>query len=327
VALTRALGDDPRPDLSPIESAATIFRSAPGANYVGAMGESTLVIEPLDACFGAAVHDIELRATDDRTWAAVHEAWLEFGLLVFQNQFLTKAEQDAVALRFGDLEFRAAPIANIDADGRIHSDPDDDLVKSLRGNEGWHHDSTYMPIQAKGAVFTAEIVPPSGSSTGFADMRAAFDALDAETQASLTELRAHHSLHYSQGRAGYLPTPRDDGSYGLYGYHDGPSPLRPLVKIHPDTGRPNLCIGRHAHDIVGMDRATSEQLLDSLADAACQAPRVHFHQWSAGDVVLWDNRRLMHRAVPFDMSEPRRMWHTRIAGDPATERALNYPDD
>ena len=134
-------------------------------------------------------------------------------------------------------------------------------MKSLRGNEGWHHDSTYMPVQAKGAVFSAEIVPSAGAATGWADMRAAYEALDDETRDRVAGLCAHHSLYYSQGRAGYLPSKQNDkGGYDQYGYHDLDTPLRPLVKVHPDTGRPNLLIGRHAHDIVGMDPDESEAL-------------------------------------------------------------------
>ena len=288
------------------------------------MGE--LDLEPLpNATFGATVRNVELRRLDDATWERIHAAWVEHALLIFPGQFLTRQEQDDFARRFGDLEFVASPISNLDKAGNIHSDADDDRVKSIRGNEGWHHDSTYMPVQAKGAVFTAEIVPPEGAATGWADMRAAYDALDDETRSRIDGLQAYHSIEYSQGRAGYLPSRRtESGGYAAYGYHDGPAPLRPLVKVHPDTGRPNLLVGRHAYGIIGMDPAESERLLDQLADDACQPPRVHHHQWDVGDAVVWDNRRLMHRATPFDLTQPRRMWHTRIAGERESELALNY---
>lgn len=288
------------------------------------MGHVTFALEPVDATFGAFVRGIDLRKLDDATWRALHEAWLEYALLIFPGQFLTRDEQNEFALRFGSLEFAAAAISNIAQDGRIVSDPDHDAVKSMRGNEGWHHDSTYMPLQAKAAVFTAEIVPTEGAATGWADMRAAYDALDDETRTLVGGLDAHHSLYYSQGRAGYLPSRRNSlGGYEQYGYHDGPVPLRPLVKIHPDTGRPNLLIGRHAHDIPGMSPEASEGLLDRLNEDACAGERMYHHQWDVGDAVIWDNRRLMHRATPYDMTQPRRMWHTRIAGECESELALN----
>jgi alpha-ketoglutarate-dependent taurine dioxygenase len=288
------------------------------------MGNATLRLEALDATFGAYVRDLDLRALDEDTWGVLHEAWLDHALLIFPGQFLTQDEQNEFARRFGDLEFPAAPISNISRDGTVRSDPADDVVKSLRGNEGWHHDSTYMPLQAKGAVFSAEIVPTEGAATGWADTRAAYEALDDGTRGRLQGLSAYHSLYYSQGRAGYLPTQNDRGGYDQYGYHDGEPSLRPLVKVHPETGRPNLCIGRHAYGIVGMDPAESERLLDELVEFTCRPPRIHFHQWTVGDTVVWDNRRLLHCATPFDMSQPRRMWHTRIAGERASELALNH---
>jgi alpha-ketoglutarate-dependent taurine dioxygenase len=282
-------------------------------------------VEPLDATFGAIVRDIEIADLDDDTWAELHATWLEYALLIFPDQFVTRDVQNDFARRFGELEFAATPISNIGKDGKVHAAPDDDVVKSLRGNEGWHHDSTYMPVQAKGAVFSAEIVPSAGAATGWADMRAAYDELDEASRQRLAGLSAYHSLYYSQGRAGFLPSKQNDkGGYDQYGYHDLEPPLRPLIKVHPGTGRPNLLIGRHAYGIVGIDPDESEALLDHLNSWACEGKRTYHHQWEVGDVVIWDNRRLMHRATPFDMTEPRRMWHTRIAGDPSTETADNH---
>lgn len=294
--------------------------------YCQNMRAAPFELEPVDgACFGAVVRGVDLRSLDSPTGQAVHEAWIEHGLLIFPGQFLTTDEQNTFARRFGDLEFPAAPISNIDGRGNVRSDPADDVVKSLRGNEGWHHDSTYMPLQAKGAVFTAEIVPADGADTGFADMRAAYDALDDDTRELIAPLSARHSLYYSMDRAGYLPTKRADGSYAQYGYHDKEVSLRSLVYVHPETGRPNLRIGRHAHDIDGMDPIQSETLLDRLNDEAVADPdRLHFHTWTEGDAILWDNRRLMHCGTPFDMTQPRRMWHTRIAGEVESEMADNH---
>jgi alpha-ketoglutarate-dependent taurine dioxygenase len=110
----------------------------------------------------------------------------------------------------------------------------------------------------------------------------------------------------------------------MYGYHDYEVSIRPLTKVHPVTGRTNLLIGRHAHNIIGMDEAESTALLDRLSEQACQPPRTYQHQWTEGEAVIWDNRRLMHRGVPWKMDEPRRMWHTRIAGEPESEAALNH---
>lgn len=288
---------------------------------------------PLDASFGARITGVSLATISDADFNHLYSQWLEHGLLVVGNQFLDRAQQVAFARRFGSLEFDIAEIGNMKKDGSLRpDDTSDEMMQVNRGNMGWHHDSTYMPIQAKGAVFTAEIVPDEGGATGFADMRGAYDALDDATKARIDGLRAHHSLYHSQAQVGHKAKPVknmtvniDDDSgktYGGYGFHDGPVSIRPLVKTHPETGAKNLLVGRHAYDIIGMDPTESKKLLADLVDFACQAPRTYHHDWAPGDVVIWDNRRLMHRATPWNFQQARRMWHSRIAGDPVSEAAL-----
>ena len=279
-------------------------------------------IEPLDATFGAVVTGVKVAALDDATWHDLHATWLQYALLIFPDQHLSRDAQIAFAKRFGRLEFEMAAISNVKADGTIRAEADnDDVVKVLKGNMGWHSDSTYMPVQAKGAVFSAEVVPGVGGRTGWADMRAAYDALDDARRAEVEGLAAYHSLYYSQSKLGHQPKAGSD--YSGYGFHDGPVPLRPLVKVHPDTGRKCLLIGRHAHNIPGMDVDESTRFLEELVELACQPPRIYHHQWTAGDAVVWDNRCLLHRATPWDMTQPRVMWHSRIAGDPVSEAALD----
>ena len=278
-------------------------------------------IEPLDATFGAVVTGLKLAALDDATWHLLYAEWLKYALLIFPGQNLSRDEQVAFAERFGPLEFKLAALSNVKADGTLIVDPDNDVLKILKGNMGWHCDSTYMPVQAKGAVFTAEIVPHAGGATGWADMRAAYDALDDQLRAKVESLAAYHSLYYSQAKLGH--TPKKGGDYSGYGFHDGPVPLRPIVKVHPETGRKSLVIGRHAHNIPNMDPGESERLLQELVDFACQPPRIYHHNWTPGDAVVWDNRCLLHRGMPWDMNEPRVMWHSRIAGDSVSEAALS----
>jgi alpha-ketoglutarate-dependent taurine dioxygenase len=272
-------------------------------------------VQPLDASFGAVVTGLKLAEIGDAAFEDLYRAWLDYALLVFPGQHLDHAQQIAFARRFGAPEFEIAPISNVRADGTVR--PDDDIVKILKGNMGWHCDSTYMPVQAKGAVFTAHVVPQEGGETGWADMRAAYDALDAATRERIAPLSAHHSLRYSQAKIGHVH--KEGSSYSGYGLTQEDAPLRPLVKTHPETGRKCLMVGRHAHAIPGLDPDESERLLDELADFACQPPRVYHHSWTPGDAVVWDNRALMHRACPWDLTMPRVMYHSRIAGDPVSE--------
>ena len=288
--------------------------------YRSSMTEAAFTVSPLPATFGAMVAGVRLTGLSEPAFQELYGAWLEYGLLIFPGQHLTRTEQIAFARRFGPPEFEFAPISNVRADGSVRSDNNgDDVVKILKGNMGWHCDSTYMAVQAKGAVFSAQVVPPEGGETEWADMSAAWDALEPKAQARLEGLSASHSLAYSQGKLGHAH--HQGSAYSGYGLTEAHARVRPMVKIHPETGRKALMIGRHAFNVTGLGQEDGDRMLAELCDFACRPPRVWRHRWTSGDIVVWDNRRMMHRALPWDMSQPRVMWHSRIAGDPATEGA------
>ena len=136
-------------------------------------------VEPLDRSFGAKVSELSLPDLNQDEVQDIYKLWLQYALLIFPQQNLTNSQQIEFAKNFGALEFDLSPISNVRNDGSIRDANDDDIVKSLKGNMEWHHDSTYMPIQAKGAVFTAHKVPKKGGETGWADMRAAYEGLSA----------------------------------------------------------------------------------------------------------------------------------------------------
>lgn len=285
-------------------------------------------IKPIDATLGAVVTDIDLARLDAEAWACVKNAFHEYALLVFPDQNLSVVEQSSFGARFGEIEdlipgmgIKSVPLSNQKGDGSILQ-PDEPLYATLRGNEGWHTDSTYMPLAAKASLLSAQVVPSSGGETGFADMRAAYDALDDEKKLLIENLSAYHSLYHSQAEAGYIIKPGAG-----YGYHTKGAPLRPLVKIHPETGRPSLFIGRHAYGIPGLSETRSTSLLAELLDFACQPPRTYTHEWQVGDIVLWDNRCLLHKACPYDYNEARVVRTTRISGDPASELAPTFEDE
>ena len=152
-------------------------------------------------------------------------------------------------------------------------------------------------------------------------MRAAWDVLDEETQARLERLSAYHSLYHSQAKAGF-----NHKTDNLYGFHDKGAPLRPIIKTHPETGRKSIYTGRHAYGIPSLSEAESEDLLKKLLEDACQPPRIYQHAWQPGDIVVWDNRCLMHRARPYDPDCPRTLRASRISEEPETELASTFAD-
>jgi alpha-ketoglutarate-dependent taurine dioxygenase len=267
------------------------------------------------------VTGVSLADLSDAGWATIEEAFHAHAVLIFPDQHLSRGEQAAFARRFGEYDSLVAgtggtvPISNLKPDGTLRDDADA-IKQILLGNEGWHTDSSYMPVSARASMLCAEVVTAAGGETEWADMRAAYEALDEATRERIAGLAAYHSLKHSQARAGYVAK---SGAFD-YGVRDEDAPpLRPLVKLHPVTGRPALFIGRHAYGIPGLREDESERLLDELLAFACRPPRVLGHRWRPGDAAIWDNRCVLHRARPYDPGVPRVLHHSRIAGDPLTE--------
>ena len=221
-----------------------------------------ITVTPTDATLGAVITDVDLANLTDESWAQIHAAFLEYGVLVFPGQHLEEEAQGAFARRFGRIE-QLSPkqtgptieFTNRKEDGSLVN-PDEQVFKIMKGNEGWHTDSTYMPIASKAAMLTALVIPPEGGETEFADMRAAWDALDEDTQARLQDLCAYHSIYYSQARAGFIHK-----TDHLYGFHDKGAPLRPH---HQDAPRNGSQV--HLHRPACLRRPRSER--DRIGDVA-----------------------------------------------------------
>ena len=269
-------------------------------------------IIPTDATVGATVEDLDVRTIDAATWPAIYQAWLQFAVLIFPRQHLDDGEHMAFTLRFGPLERSMAVkrpgarldftrLANIDDAGVVVSDPEARITRSLVGNQEWHSDSSFKPIGAKASVLRAITVPRKGGQTEFADMRAAYDALDVDTRQRLEPMTAIHSF----AGTGYITEEESR--------HLSPVSHR-VVSTHDETGRRSLFIGRHALAIDGLPDREARALLETLREAACRRPRTYAHGWAEGDVVVWDNRCVLHRGRPWDMREPRVMRRLTVAG-------------
>ena len=292
---------------------------------------SDVTIVPMaNKAFGATATGVDLKNLSDDEFSDLHAAFLEHGFLLFPDQHLDEESSIAFGKRFGDLEFGGAPMANQKKHedgsfGKIY-DLQSQLMRTNVGNEAWHTDSTYKPIASRVAMLSAVMVPDEGGQTELADLRSGYEALDDATKEIVAGLSAFHSTNFSQANdLGDFPDTNGDGLYGEV-YH-GEAYLRPMVKIHPETGKPNLFVGRHAFGIPGLNREESRKLIRSLIEHVVgDDSRVYSHNWVVGDTLLWDNRRALHRARPYDYSKPRYLIGTRVAGDPASELAY-YPED
>ncbi len=274
-------------------------------------------IAPATATLGATVTGVRLNTLSDRDWQTIEDAFHQYAVLVFAGANLTEAEHIAFSQRFGPLERTLSQrsdrqeislLSNVAGDGEI-AKPDDNLGLFLKGNRYWHTDSSFKKVGAKVSLLRAVEVPDSGGDTEWADMRAAWDALDPDTQRRLEGLVAVHSYAYSQGKVGGIALLNRREQDAL------PPVRQPVVRVHPATGRKSLYVGRHASHIVGMPVEEGRTLLERLTEEACQAPRIFRHHWEAGDIVAWDNRCVLHRGHPWPFDQPRVMKRTTVAGD------------
>ena len=269
--------------------------------------------------------DITRPLTPDEV-KAIDAGMDEYAVLVFHDQKLTDEQQMAFTVNFGRLEVARGgtitkdedrrlkigmnDVSNIAKDGRL-LDRDSRTRLFNLGNMLWHSDSSYRAIPAKYSLLSARVVNPKGGNTEFADMRAAYDALDAETKAEIEDLVCEHSLLHSRGSLGQ--TDFTDEERAMFR-----PVLQRLVRTHPSTGRKSLYLSSHAGAIIGMPMPEARVLLRDLNEHATQPAFVYVHRWRPFDFVMWDNRRTMHRVRRYDESQPRDMRRTTLAGDAMT---------
>ena len=203
-----------------------------------------------------------------------------------------------------------ADVSNLDKDQQVMALDDDRRLFAI-GNRLWHSDSSFKVVPAKYSLLRALAIPSRGGNTEFADMRAAYDALDAEAQGEAEDLTCEHSLMYSRLQLGFTDFTETE--------RQNFKPVRQrLVRIHPSTGRKSLFLGAHAGQIVGWPTAEAMGYLKDLIEHATQRRFVYAHAWHVGDLVIWDNRRTMHRGRAFPQNEPRDMRRTTLVGEEPT---------
>jgi len=275
-------------------------------------------IIPTEASLGARVSDVDLRTLSADQWQTLYSAWLDFAVLIFPGQYLGDDEQVEFSKRFGRLErsisHRAkqaeiSSLSNLDPATGSAAVDGSSLDLFLKGNRFWHTDSSFKALGAKASLLGARVLPSAGGDTEFADMRAAWDVLDQESQQNLSNMYAVHSYRYSQSLVGGMDILSAEDWKGL------PPVLHPVVLDHPETGRKVLYVGRHASHIPGLPQSNGRQLLKMLTEDACRSPRLLRHRWQAGDLVVWDNRSVLHRGHSWPDGEVRSMHRTTVAGD------------
>jgi alpha-ketoglutarate-dependent 2,4-dichlorophenoxyacetate dioxygenase len=258
--------------------------------------------------FAAEIETLDLRAvTDDDSLQSIRAGMDEHAVLVFRDQKFSDAEQLAFAERFdGKLHRKTGAsvlsknrlgdealtdISNLDQDGRILPQSDRRRAYQL-GNRLWHTDASFQDPPGRYSMLFARIVPPVAADTEFADLRAAYDALDEGTRKKIEGLRAHHSIAYSRETLGFDFSEEEKNR--LKGAE------HPLVRTNRRTGRRSLYLASHASRIIGWPVPEGRLLLRELIEHATQPQFVYRHAWRVGDLVIWDNLATMHRGKAYD---------------------------
>ena len=258
---------------------------------MSASSESSVTVVPMSPVLGAEIAGVDLAGgvTDD-DFALIHQAFLEHGVVFFRNQRpLTKADQVVFARRFGPLHHH--PAAPADDDGAVFIIHAHRHSPVANGN-GWHTDVSCDPEPPMATMLQIHLMPKvGGGDTLFADMEAAYAALPDEMRTMLKTLTARHaSEHVYRGR--YADRGVDDTDV------DYPSNVHPVIRTHPETGRPSIYVNRSfTSEIVGVSDAESERLLSILFGHIEQPEFQIRFRWETNDVAIWDNRRLLHFAI------------------------------
>jgi alpha-ketoglutarate-dependent 2,4-dichlorophenoxyacetate dioxygenase len=280
-------------------------------------------IDPARPTFIGEVSGIDLtrRLTEEEV-SAIHAGMDRFGVLVFHDQHFEDEQQIAFSRQLGMLEEATGDImsekdrrlsmdlndiSNLDKNGELLPRDDRRRLFGL-GNLLWHSDSSFKEVPAKYSMLSARKIPLAGGNTEFADMRAAYDALDSETKREVHDLICLHSQIFSRGVLGF-----DDFTDAERAKW---APVRQgLVRRHPNTGRLSLYLASHAGGIEGWPMPEARSFLRDLNEHATQRQFVYAHVWRPWDLVMWDNRVTMHRARRYDPKEVRDMRRTTLTNE------------
>ncbi len=284
-------------------------------------------IKPIDPVgrpfFAGVVSGIDLtRPLSEAEVAAVHAGMDKFGVLLFRNQPINDEQQLVFSKSLGPLELAtgdiSAPqdrrmsmelndISNLDKNSQILARDDRRRLFSL-GNMLWHSDSSFKDVPAKYSLLSARTIPDADGNTEFADMRAAYDALDDKTKREVHDMICSHSQIFSRGILGF--TDFTDAERVKW------APVRQrLVRKHPRTGRLSLYLSSHAGGIEGWPVPEARAFLRDLTEHATQRKFVYAHAWKLHDLIMWDNRVTMHRARRYDHTQVRDMRRTTLTNE------------
>jgi alpha-ketoglutarate-dependent 2,4-dichlorophenoxyacetate dioxygenase len=267
-----------------------------------------MLVHPLMQGFAAEVNEVDLSCIGERAAAELRELFRQYAVLILPGQLSTTRDQlrDFAGL-FGTPS-GCGDITNIGEDGNIMP-PESLDARYTRGNALWHMDTLMVEKPPVAAMLLARELPTNGSgSTQFADLRQAWRSLPARRRFELRRLKAVHTVETIRIKMGITDPEELRSEYS-------PSE-HPLVCVDPHSGQPTLFFSAHTSHIVGTSAQASAAVLDELLETVTQPRHIYTHEWRLGDLLLWSNRRAMHRVLPYAYgTERRRLWRMEVVSD------------
>ena len=278
-------------------------------------------LRPLSPEVGVEILDMDASALDDEAFTKIYETWCARGVLLFRRQSLDGPALAAFSRRFGELEPPPASERSTRDGAGVEEAREVWLISNViengkpigslgAGEAEWHTDMSYLEEPPAASILYGREVPPSGGNTWFASMEAAYVQMPAALREKIGGRRAKHNSSYTS--AGELR----QGADTVTDVATAPGIEHPIIRTHPETKRQNIFLGRRRNGyIVGMAIEGSESLLDELWNH-CSRPEFSYeHEWQVGDLLIWDNRSVIHRRDAFDPTLRRVLMRTQVKGD------------
>jgi len=258
-------------------------------------------VRPLTPRLGAEISGLALDADmDEALFGAVYRAFLRYQVLLFPPQELPPGRQVALARRFGEVQIHVMNqyhadghpelyrLSNLDEQGRPTGRHPD------KGTLAWHTDGSWQRVTGQATLIYGEVMPAHGGETHFCDMYGAYERLSPAWKARIASLRAVHNLDFSRTRRhGEDPLTEEQR-------RAKPPVDHPIVRTHPETGRKCIYLGDHAEYIAGMPYEEGRALIEELNALAVHSDLTYEHRWKTRELLIWDNRCVMHRATGYD---------------------------
>ena len=273
-----------------------------------------MFVKKLHNFFGVLIDGLDIKQINVNQKNKIIELFEKHSLIVFRNQLINNDEQIEFSKIFGELEItkpgtlgsnsNLVILTNIDENGNV-VETTHKQSKNDRANQQWHSDSSFKIIPAHASILSGKIIPKEGGNTDFVSLRVAYENLPIHIKHKVQKLKAVHHFAHSRSKIDIKLVSKIE----LEKY---PPVIQPMVKINPINNKKALYFGSHTVYVKDMNKKESKTLLDYLINFSTQNKFIYSHNWKKNDLIIWDNRSMLHRGQSYNPTEPRYLIRTTV---------------